>query len=158
MEWKRIFCKVLLHYVIVILGTLPPTGFGISLHHGEKLFNKKCYSTSSHISYFHKSGSSNLTLAGTLICFITPTFLYTKKYVRISPICGCNSNWNIEFLIFRKMDLGNESIFHISWLKWIFYLSVQILHCSVPINEVWIGCPKKERHILSYHFKKWLAV
>ena len=39
--------------------------------------------------------SSTLTIAGALICFITPPFLYTKMSVQISPIGGCNSNWNI---------------------------------------------------------------
>ena len=77
------------------------------------------YSWLSRIQFFPKSGSSALTLAGALICFITPPFPYTKSSVRISPICGCNSNWNVLFKIIRKRDKGEETplLDFVTWMK-----------------------------------------
>ena len=90
-----LFCKIMFPFVTVLFWTVSLTRFEISLYHGEKLFYKKCYSTSSHIYLFHNSGSSTLTLAGASICYFTPPFSHTKMSVQISPVCGGNSNWNI---------------------------------------------------------------
>ena len=111
MMWNSTFCKISFPLVIVIFRTVSSTRFGISLYHGEKLFYKKCYFTSSCIYFFHKSGRSTYTLTGALICFITQPLSYTKKFVRISPICGCHWNWNILFWIIRKIDGGDEPPF-----------------------------------------------
>ena len=58
------------------------------------VFNKICYTIPGcHVFFllsFHKSGSSTLTLTGDLICLITPHFSWTKKSVRMAPVCGCN--------------------------------------------------------------------
>ena len=48
---NRTFCKICFPFVIVIFRIVSSTRFGVSLYHGGKLFDKKCYSTSSRI--FH---------------------------------------------------------------------------------------------------------
>ena len=62
-----------------------------------------------------------------MICLITTPFSFTKMSVRISPICGCNSNCKLIFLSFEKWMEGNNSFFHILSLEWNFYLYVQNL-------------------------------
>ena len=52
--------------------------FGISLYHGEKLIYKKCYSTSSRISFFHKAGSSTLILHS---CWWFDKFYYLTFFI-----------------------------------------------------------------------------
>ena len=95
MMWNSTFCKIIFSFVIVIFQTVSGGQRQTYNCHSSLKKNIWPYSTSSHLSFFHKSGSSTLTLAGALICFITKPFSYTKISVCISPICGCNSNWNI---------------------------------------------------------------
>ena len=126
MMWKSTFCTIICHFVIVIFQTVSRGQFIISLKRRKKLFYKKCYSTSSRGPFVHKSRSSTLFIADALTCFFTPPFSYTKISVRISPVCGCNSNWNILSYIIRKMYGGEETPFGIFGLEWNFNLLVQI--------------------------------
>ena len=95
MMWNSTFCKLFFPFFIVIFWTVSRGQRQTYNCHSSFQKNIWPYSTSSHLSFFHKSGNSTLTLAGALICFITPPFSYTKISVRISPIGGYNSNWNI---------------------------------------------------------------
>ena len=91
------------------------------------------YSWSSCIQFFHKSGSSALTLAETSICFITPPFSYTKNFVRIAHICPKKIKhflkksfsynlWSNELVFFRFGQVGFKS--HTS------YFQLNIVTCS----------------------------
>ena len=63
--------------------------------------------------------NSTLTLAGALLCFITPPFSYTKMFVKMSPIYGCNYNWKFSFYLLEKLVEGKNIFFShfVTWMK-----------------------------------------
>ena len=95
------FCHLFFTWFSDILNRVTWTKTDILLifHYFFCLQNIGPYSWSSSLLSFHISGSSALTVAGALICFITPPFSYTLISVWISLICRCNLIWNILFNI-----------------------------------------------------------
>ena len=74
MMWNSTFCKMIFPFVLVIFRTMSLAQRQTYNCHSNFQKNIWLYSTSSHIYFYHKSGNSNLTLAGDLMCFMTPPF------------------------------------------------------------------------------------
>ena len=109
--------------------------FGLPGENNNESWHKTdCCNVLSRGPFYHKSRSSTLFIAGASTCFITPSFSYTKISVRISPVCGFNSNEKFCLKSLEKWTEGKKHLFGILWLKWNFNLHIQILHGSFSWN------------------------
>ena len=70
----------------------------------------------SHILFFQKSGSSTLTVASALLCFITPPFSYTKIPYRSHLYVDAIQIQTFSLKSLERWTKGNNHLFQNLWL------------------------------------------
>ena len=147
------FVKIKNWNVTVIFRTRLPTQRQTYNCHYSLQWNILLYSSLAEaLFFFYKSLSSTLPIAGVLINLFTSPFSYTKYFVRISGICGCNSKIINLLEIIRKKEWsgGNTFLHFVTFMKLNFFWIVE--HC--PQMNYYLVFQRKEGPILSYHVPK----
>ena len=149
-KWNSTFCKVFLHYVIVIFRTVSLTQrkYTILLQFLPKYFTLFHIITHLILSQIRKL---NLNHDGALICFITPPFLIHQN------ICtDLTCVWvplKFKYILFNAWR-GRIHLFTFCDLNETFICMSKFSMEAWPQMKFKVLVQRKERHIFSYYVPK----